>query len=401
MNRRKFLKKLGVSAAALSLPGCNMSSQKGSAGASTGCAILPKATPQVPSYLKGYEELYKSDPRMAALEWFKNAKFGLFMHYGLYSILGGGEWAQFRQKIPIEKYEKLTKQFTAKNFDADFITDLALEGGMKYVNLTSKHHDGFCLFDTGNGSWNSMAVAKRDLCAELAEQCQKKGLGCFFYYSLLADWHHPYFYPRKFNFIARPEYKTRPEQYKFEKNEDFQKYLNDATSHIQILLTKYGPVAGIWLDPLMGYYGRPDLFPMDAIYAMIRKLQPQCLISAKQGITGTEDFAAPERSGHALTGRIRRRYGDKAAEIAEKAWESNKDKHNEICDTLQDRAWGYNKKAKHKPAEKVLEMLKTAFEQQCNLLLNTGPLPDGLIHPEDVTALKKVGAHIRIHGWPR
>ncbi len=400
MNRRQFLKNLGAGAAALSLPGCNMSSQKTSDGASTGGAALSKATVQIPSYLKGYEELYKSYPRMAALEWFRNAKFGLFMHYGLYSILASGAWVQFRQKIPIEKYEKLTKRFTAKNFDADFITDLALEGGMKYVTLTSKHHDGFCLFDTGSGSWNSMAVAKRDLCAELAEQCRKKGLGCFFYYSLLADWHHPYFYSRNFNSIARPEYKTRPQQYKFEKDEDFQKYLDDAIGHIQTLLTEYGPIAGIWLDPLMGYYGRPDLFPMDQIYATIRKLQPQCLISAKQGITGTEDFAAPERSGRSLEEQIRKRYGDKAAEIAKKAWERNKDKHNEICDTLQNSAWGYNEKAKHKSAETVLEMLKTAFEQQCNLLLNTGPLADGSIHSEDVTVLKKVGAHIRTHGWP-
>ncbi|OVE80241.1 hypothetical protein BVY01_00600 [bacterium I07] len=360
------------------------------------CSFINGTLSNVPSYLKGYEDLYVEDPNKAALAWFQDAKFGLFMHYGLYSILGRHEWVQFREKIPIPEYEKLTKRFTAKNFDADFITDLALEAGMKYVNLTSKHHDGFCLFDPGRGDWNSMAVAKRDLCAELADQCQKKGLGCFFYYSLLADWHHPYFYPRKYNRIARPDYKTEPEQYKFRSADDFPLYLDDAVGHIRTLLTNYGPISGIWIDPLMGYYGRPDLFPMDRIYAIIRKLQPQCLISAKQGITGTEDFAAPERSGHSLTDRIRDRYGEKAADIAARAWEANKVKHNEICDTLQPRGWGYIKAddGNHKSPDQVIAMLEKASSMNSNLLLNTGPLPDGEIHQEDVTTLKEVGKRL-------
>jgi len=360
-------------------------------------AAFGRTKDPVPSYLKEYDGLWQSDPHKAALAWFNNAKFGLFMHYGLYSILGRGEWVQFREKIPVLEYEKLTARFTAKAFDADFITDLALEAGMKYVNLTSKHHEGFCLFDTGHGNWNSVAVAGRDLCGELAEQCHKKGLGCFFYYSLLADWHNPYFYPRKFNPIARPDYKTKPAQYKFEKDEDFQKYLDDAVGHIRTLLTNYGSVAGIWIDPLMGYYGRPGLFPMADIYAGIRARQPQCLISAKQGITGTEDFASPEPSGRSLTDTIRKRYGDAAAEIAAKAWAANKAKHNEICDSLPPDVWGYIKvdDGKHKSADQVMAMLETANDMDANLLLNTGPLPDGSIHPEDVTTLREVGKRLR------
>lgn len=363
----------------------------------SGSIAFGETASSAPLYLRGYEELYATDPHEAALKWFRNAKFGLFMHYGLYSILGRHEWVQFKETIPIKEYEKLTKQFTAKSFDADFITDLALEAGMKYVNLTSKHHDGFCLFDTGKDGWNSMAVAGRDLCGELASQCQKKGLGCFFYYSLLADWRHPYFYPRKFNDIARPAYKIEPEEYKFEKDEDFQKYLDDAIGHIRTLLTRYGSIAGIWIDPLLGYYGRPDLFPMEEIYAMIRKLQPQCLISAKQGVTGTEDFAAPERSGHALTETIRKKYGDEAGDIAKRAWAANKDKHNEICDTLQPHGWGYIKEdeGKHKSTDQVLTMLKQANDMNANLLLNTGPLPDGSIHPQDVKTLKEVGKRLQ------
>jgi alpha-L-fucosidase len=351
----------------------------------------------VPPHLRDHAEAFAKDPREASLAWFKEAGFGLFMHYGLYSILGRHEWVMFREKIPVPEYEKLTGRFDPKKFDADFITDLAAGAGMKYVNLTSKHHDGFCLFDPGKGKWNSMAVAGRDLCGELAEQCHKKGLGCFFYYSLLADWHHPWFYPRKDNFIARPDYPGKPARYLFEKDEDFRKYLDDAIGHVRTLLTNYGPVAGIWFDPLMGYYGRPDLFPMDDIYAGIRRLQPHCLISCKQGITGTEDFAAPERSGQSLEDKIRERYGDLAGDIAARAWASNKDKHNEICDTLQPHGWGYMKEddGKHKSPDEVMKMLGKARSMNCNLLLNAGPLPDGAIHPEDVATLREVGKRRR------
>jgi alpha-L-fucosidase len=387
MKRREFLTTTLTTAAALA-------SGVRSANAQSG--------PAVPSYLKGQASLYATDPHAAALKWFAGARFGLFMHYGLYSILGRHEWVMYREKIPVAKYEKLTERFRPEKFDADFITDLALDAGMSYVNLGSKHHDGFCLFDAGKGDWHSMAVAKRDLCGELAEQCQKKGLGCFFYYSLLADWHHPYFYPRRFNSIARPDYKKEPDQYQFEKDEDFQKYLDDALGHVRTLLTAYGPIAGIWFDPLMGYYGRPDLFPMADVYAMVRKLQPQCLVSAKQGITGTEDFAAPERSGRSLEDWIRRRYGEEAGRIAAKAWAANKTKHNEICDTLQPQGWGYIKAddGKHKSPDDVMGMLAAAFKMNCNLLLNTGPLPDGSIHPEDVKTLREVGRRIEADGWP-
>jgi len=351
----------------------------------------------VPSYLKGYENLYAKDPHKAALAWFKDARFGLFMHYGLYSTLGRGEWVQFRAKIPVPEYEKLTERFNPEKFDADFITDLALEAGMKYVNLTSKHHDGFCLFDSSNDNWNSMAVAKRDLCGELAEQCRKKGLGCFFYYSLPMDWHHPYALSREYGQYYRPDYAVKPEQYKFEKIEDFQNYLNDAKGHIRTLLNNYGPVAGIWFDTCTGYYMQSDLFPLEEIYAMIRKIQPQCLISFKQGCTGTEDFAAPERSGHSMANTIRKKYGDKPGDLAAHAWEQNKSKHNEICDTLQPGGWAYSIKddGKHKTPDQVMEILQTANGKNCNLLLNTGPLPDGSIHSEDIATLKEVGKRLR------
>jgi alpha-L-fucosidase len=357
----------------------------------------------VPSYLQDYAKLYAVDPRAAALAWFKDAKFGLFMHYGLYSMLGRGEWVMFHEKIPVAEYEKLKDRFAPGRFDADSITDIALDAGMKYVNITSRHHDSFCLFESKHSDYSSAnSPARRDLVGELAEQCRKKGLGLFLYYSYALDWRHPYFYPRKFISIARPAY-TEPEpHYKWADDEDFARYIEFVHGQIRELLTNYGPLAGIWFDPIMGFYARPDLFPIPQTYAMVRKLQPQCLISFKQGASGTEDFAAPERHGRSLADRVRQRLGPEKAEIAARAWERNKTKHNEICDTMQPGAWGYKKadEGKHRSPEQVTRMLAAAFGQRCNLLLNTGPLPDGSIHPADVKALAELGRRIRKEGYP-
>ena len=374
------------------------------ATAACGSEHSARAASSVPAYLKGYESLYAQDPRAAAQKWFVQARFGLFMHYGLYSLLGRGEWVMFREKIHVAEYEKLKPQFTAEKFDADFITDLALAAGMKYVNLTSRHHDGFCLFDTKTSDYNSVkSPARRDLIGELAQQCARKGLGLFLYYSYALDWRHPYFYPRSMGPIARPAYTDPEPRYKYRQPADFKHYIDDAHQQIRELLTQYGPLAGIWFDPIMAYYAQPGLFPIDETYAMIRQLQPQILISFKQGATGTEDFAAPERSGRSLADRVRRaKFGPESLRVAEHAWASNQKKHNEICDTMQPRVWGYKKDddGKHDTPEVVLGKLANAAKQDCNLLLNTGPLPDGAIHPGDAATLREVGQRIRRDGWP-
>jgi alpha-L-fucosidase len=351
----------------------------------------------VPSYLSDYTLTYKTNPKQAALSWFAQAEYGLFMHYGLYSILGRHEWVMYREAIPIREYEKLKDTFTAARFDADFITDLALEAGMKYVNITSRHHDSFCLFESKVTDYTSTeSPAKRDLVAELAEQCQHKGLGLFLYYSYALDWRHPYFYPRSIYAIARPDYPQPEPRYKWKEDADFEKYIDFVHAQVTELLTNYGPIAGIWFDPIMGYYARPDLFPIDETYALIRQLQPQTLIAFKQGANGTEDFASPERYGHSLADRVREQIGEASAEVAQSAWNKNKTKHNEICDTLQPGAWGYTKQddGKHRPSSEVLKMLEDAHARNCNLLLNTGPLPDGSIHPDDILILRKVGRRL-------
>jgi len=374
MERRKFIKYTGLAVSSAFVSPLIVSS----------CS-----NPNVPSYLKGYEDLYANNPRKAALEYFRNAKFGLFIHYGLYSLLEGvwqdkhvkpSEWVQLRGKIQVKEYEKLASKFTVEKFDADFITDMALDAGMKYINLTTRHHDSFCLFDSKYTNFKSTNTpAKRDLVAELSEQCQKKGLGFFLYYSHGRDWRHPHA-PNNDGWggNARPKYGSREESYKYGEEHDLQIYVEFMKNQITELLTNYGPIGGIWLDGI----GTPrspkgnnniEMFKCQELYDHIHSLQPQTLVSYKQGLLGTEDFKAPERH-----------------------FKGSSDVPLEICDTLQPYSWGYSQKDElgHKSVDDVIEMLNKAEQMNANLLLNTGPLPDGSIHPDDVKTLKEVGKRL-------
>ena len=342
---------------------------------------------EVPSYLAGHKETFRENPREANLQWFQEAKYGMFIHYGLYSQLEKGEWVQLRDTIPVAEYAKLKDSFTAGHFDAEMITDLAINAGMKYITITSKHHDGFCLFETGATDFNVMnSPCGRDLIKELYEACEQKGLGLFLYYSYGADWKHPYFYPREAGWsAARPAYKEAQPEYKYEKEADFQIYVAFVHQQLTELLTQYPNIAGIWFDPIMGYYSRPDLFPIDSTYALVRSLSPHALISFKQGANGDEDFMAPERGGGARVGS--------QFEVANRVYELNRSKPREICNTLQPHAWGYNKQhdGNHKTAAEILEMLEDAASIDANLLLNVGPKGDGSFPEEDIRALEEAG----------
>jgi len=391
------MKKLLIFSLLIALSACQSSPQKNEQKET---APAEAKTGKMPGYLEGFEAEWSENPRKANRKWFKQAKFGLFMHYGVYSLLERGEWVQLNDTIPVAEYAQLQQRFTAENFDADFITDLALEAGMKYINITAKHHDSFCLFKTEQTNFNSMeAPCGRDLIGELYEACERKGLALFLYYSYGSDWKHPYFYPREEGWKnARPAYQQPQPEYKFEQEQDFQQYLDYAHAHLRELLTQYPNIAGIWLDPIMGFYSRPDLFPIDETYSLIRELSPHALISFKQGANGEEDFAAPERSGHSLEEKVRTQTGsEEAAQLAASVWESNSKKHKEICDTMQPSAWGYNAatNGKHKSADEVMKMLANAEAAGANLLLNVGPLPDGSFPEEDISALKEVGKRLR------
>lgn len=332
----------------------------------------PKAA--VPSYLKGFEAQYKKDPRAAALEWLVKSKWGLFVHYSLHSLrgitakeamkkkgAGKDEWKKFKQGTP-EEYARLEKEFTAAKFDADFITDLALAAQMGYVNFTTRHLGDMSMFRTRQSKFTSLnSPAKRDLVGELAEQCRKKGLGLFLY--------------------CPPDVARTEPQETYDRNR----------AVVTELLTQYGPVAGIWLDGIGGYYEDPKAFGrLDELYKLIRSLQPQCLISFKQG-TGVEDFVAPEGLMHT-----------KSDPVAQKAWEKMSGKPGDICTNLQTSppAWLYMEGCEHLNADQVLMLLADAFAQKANLTINTGPLPDGSVHPADVTSLREAGARIKKNGFP-
>ncbi|HEV8130559.1 MAG TPA: alpha-L-fucosidase [Acidobacteriota bacterium] len=349
--------------------------------AGLGAAHAASAGNAVPSYLHAYKNLYRKDPRAAALQWFADAKFGLFIHYGLYSLLGRHEWVQLRELIPVAKYGELQKQFTAEKFDPGFITDLALAAQMRYINITTRHHDSFCLFRTRQTPFNSVdSPAKRDLVGELAKACRKKGLGLFLYYSHGRDWKHPHAPNNdEWGGQARPKYNPPEPSYAYGKDHDLQKYVDFMTAQITELLTQYGPVAGIWLDGIATTRsGDTSQFHVQQLYDLIHRLQPQVLVSYKQGLLGTEDFLTPEH----------------------KAVENKAGKPMEINTTLQVGGWGYVKDARHLSADQVMEKLAEAARAKANLLLNTGPLGDGSIHPEDVATLREVGARIRKKGFP-
>ena len=147
----------------------------------------------VPNYLKNYADRYAEDPRAAALQWFREARYGLFLHYGLYSLVGRHEWVQLRELIPVAEYAKLMHDFTAEHFDAERIAQFAVDCEMKYINITTRHHDSFCLFETAETDFNSVnAPAGRDLIKELAAACDRRGLGLCLYYSHGRDWKHPH-----------------------------------------------------------------------------------------------------------------------------------------------------------------------------------------------------------------
>jgi alpha-L-fucosidase len=347
---------------------------------------------QLPSYLKDYGKEYKKSPRNANLHWFKDARFGMFIHYGLYSQLGKGEWVQLKDTIPLDQYTKLKDSFSPSGFDAGFIVKLAKKAGMKYITITAKHHEGFCLFKTKETDYNSVdSPAHRDLIGELAKACDKEGLGLFLYYSYAADWHHPYFFSREAGWNnARPSYKKLPAEYQYKQPADFRKYVDDVHAQLKELLTQYPNIAGIWFDPVMGFYANPDVFPINETYALIRKLSSHALISFKQGANGDEDFMAPERGGNAKVGN--------QYPVAAKVYELNKNKPKEVCNTMQPHipgiggGWGYNKAidGHHLKVEDVKKLLDDARLNRYNLLLNIGPLPDGSVHPEDIETLSNL-----------
>ena len=365
MKRRRFLENFSLATLSMTIPSCDQTEKD-----------------NVPSFIKAFKKLYVSDPRNAALQWFQDAKFGLFIHYGLYSLTGKHPFLQFNELIPVKEYEKLTTQFTASSFDVDFITDLAIDAEMKYINLVTKHCEGFCLWDTKQTDFNSInSASKRDLVAEMAQACQKKGLGLFLFYEHGFDWRHPHG-PRHRDFptkITEVPYDPPESTYASRENYTLNHYVDFAAAQITELLTNYGPIAGIWLDgvavPLSGDHSQ---FKLQELYDLIHRLQSQALVSYKFGVTGSEDFLAPE---YIQLDRVKF------------------DKPTEICFPLN-KGWGYVEGQKHANIDEVWEQLSFARKHKASFLLNIGPLGDGSVYPQDIKTLKEMGKRIRQYGFP-
>ena len=307
---------------------------------------------------------------LKARDWFQDAKFGLFVHWGVYSVLQDGEWVMNNKKIDKKTYEKLPAFFNPTAFDAKEWVSMVKAAGMKYITITSKHHDGFAMFGTKQTDWNIVdrTPYKKDVLKMLAEECQKQGIKLFFYHSHL-DWYQDNYFPRGGTGTAS----GRPN------SGDWNKYLDFMDAQLTELLTNYGPIAGIWFD---GWWDKKDAdWRLQKTYALIHKLQPQCLVGNNhhQAPKEGEDFQMFEKD---LPGKNTTGFSEES-QIGKLPLET--------CETMNN-AWGFNlQDSRYKSTKNLIQYLVKAAGNNANFLLNVGPMPNGKIQPEFVKTLGEVG----------
>jgi alpha-L-fucosidase len=286
--------------------------------------------------------------RAERIRWWQEARFGMFIHWGLYAQLGRHEWVMNRERIPVEQYEHLADTWRPKERPAREWAALAKQAGMKYMVMTTKHHEGFCLWDTAQTDYNAMKRGPgRDLVQEYVEACREFDLKIGFYYSLM-DWHHP-------------------DGARCAQDEDARRRFLDFTQGcVRELMSNYGKIDILWYDvswPLRS----PEAWESMEMNSMARELQPHILINNRSQLP--EDFGTPEE--HVT------------AEAKGRDWEA--------CMTFNG-SWGYMPIAPDwRPVREVVDMLRTASGGQGNLLLNIGPKPDGSVPPEATERLTLVG----------
>ena len=312
------------------------------------------------------------DPaRAERLAWFHQAKYGLFIHWGLYAIPAGewkgkripgiGEWIMNRARIPVREYEQLAKQFNPVKFNAEEWVQLAKDAGMKYIVITSKHHDGFALYQSKVSKYNVVDATpfKRDILKELAAACAKHKMPLGFYYSQAQDWHDPNGAGNAWDFGPNDK-------------KDFDKYLREkAEPQVRELLTEYGPVALVWFDtPQMMNAERAQRFT-----DIVRSLQPKTLIDGRLGAAGdyvtTGDNVIP-------------------ADVQSDAWE--------VPATIN-HTWGY-KTYDHdwKSPGQITFKLVDIVSKGGNYLLNVGPMADGVIPRPSQDILRAAGEWLKVNG---
>jgi alpha-L-fucosidase len=319
-------------------------------------------------------------PAAANLEsrrWFQDAKFGLFVHWGVYSVLGDGEWVMNNRRIPARDYEKLPALFNPTEFDPKEWVSLVKAAGMKYITITSKHHDGFAMFDSKVSDWDIVdrTPYKNDVLKLLADECQRQGVKLFFYHSHL-DWHHPDYHPR--GRTGRDA--GRPDQ------GEWYRYLDYMDAQLTELLTNYGPIGGIWFD---GWWDRPDAdWRLQKTYDLIHRLQPGALVGNnhhKKPFPG-EDFQMFEKD---LPGKNTAGFNEDSV-IG--------DLPLETCETINN-SWGFNlNDPRYKSTRDLVHYLVRAAGYGANFLLNVGPMPNGKIQPEFVTRLQEIGRWLEKNG---
>ena len=319
-----------------------------------------------------------SPENLQARREFQDMKFGMFIHWGVYSVLGDGEWVFHNRKLTVNEYNRLPAFFDPEKFDAKTWVALAKSAGMKYITITSRHHDGFAMFDSKVSDWNIVARTpyKKDPLKMLADECHRQGIKLFFYYSQL-DWHNPDYYPRG----ATNWNNGRPD------HGDFNRYLDEyMDGQLTELLTNYGPIGGIWFD---GMWDKPDAdWHLAKTYALIHRLQPAALIIPNHHQTPRpgEDVQTFERD---LPGG--NTAGFNTTYISTKL-------PLESSDTLND-SWGFNiGDSNYKSVPDLERRLIRAAGNNSNLLLNIGPYPNGEIDPQFVTRLHAIGEWLSKYG---
>ncbi len=318
----------------------------------------------------------------ARMQWWREARFGMFIHWGIYAVPAGewkgktnyAEWIMEQAQIPLEQYEPFCEQFNPTQFDADAWVKMARDAGMKYLVITSKHHDGFCLWDSAVGDYTVVKRTpfKRDILAELAKACKTYDVRLCFYHSIM-DWHHPDYLPR------RNWEKRSPE------GADYSRYIAYMKAQLKELITRYDPGV-LWFD---GEWESTWTHEMGLdLYDYVRSLKPDIIINnrvdkGRRGMQGTYetsqfagDFGTPEQEIPA-TG-------------LDYDWES--------CITMNGH-WGWNKNDKNfKSAEEMIRSLVDIASKGGNYLLNIGPKPDGTFPQESIERLAQMGQWMKVNG---
>jgi len=311
----------------------------------------------------------------ARTQWWRQAKFGMFIHWGIYAVpadctdlngnRGGAEWYLSNKHMQVKDYEKFAAQFNPVRFNAAQWVQIAKDAGMKYIVITSKHHDGFCLFGSQLTDYciTKATPFKRDPLRELAAACEKAGLKLCFYHSIM-DWHHPDYLPRR-----GWEKETRPAA-----GASLERYLDYMKGQLRELLTHYGPIGVLWFDG--GWEHNATELRSAEVNRMIRSLQPAIIINDRNQLP--EDHATPEQgipAGAMPGGRL---------------WET--------CMTMND-TWGYAKNDTNwKSAEDLVRKLCDIAHKGGNFLLNVGPTAEGEIPPASVERLAQIGQWMKVNG---